>query len=856
MIPIKLTLRNFMCYSGNVPAISFESIHTACITGNNGHGKSALIDAITWALWGQTRANSDDELVHAGQNEVEVQFEFASGQQRYRILRKHSRPKTAKSSGQTILELNLYTEEGYKVLSGDTVTQTQQKIINLLHMDYGTFINSAFLRQGHADEFTRKRPGERKQVLSNILQLSRYDELEDRARQLSREQENTLVKVESVLNGIKEELTQKDQCQVEFEKALEDLAASSKSAAGQEKLLGSLRRQKEILESKKTQVSELAEHLQAAEKNRRLWSEQEQQHQSRIKGYEALMARRSEIENGFNRLVESRKQGQQLDQKLKQYNSLTQIKHRLEMTLVKAGEELNREHAVTENNIRQMESVSSKLNQSQEELKQVQDRLKKLDEFETGMKEKKEKSKLLRDGIQNLISEKTRLEQELGEIEEKLKLLSHPEGATCPLCETELGVEGQKRIEAKYRAEKTAKMTAYQDDKTQISQKGVELKVLEKEIEENEGKLKQAREISQSKLGTLSQVITTATEAGEKILAEKKRLEEIEQRLARRDFALEEQEALVRIEKEIDDTGYDPQQHERLRAEVAELEKYESPMRKLEEAERQIVVEREAEQKAIATLQDLKEKIEVDQQRRLGLMADLEGLAAVNTELERAEKEYQRLLSDQRRIQEVLGGIKARLERLSELEVKKKEKEGQRAEAQKLDKIYKELVQAFGKKGIQAMLIETSIPDIENEANKLLARMTDNRMSLKMETQRETRKGDVLETLDINISDELGTRNYEMFSGGEAFRIDFAIRIALSKLLARRAGAPLPTLIIDEGFGTQDSMGIEKIKEALTSIQDDFEKILVITHITDFKEAFPLNIEVVKTPEGSSVYLN
>ncbi len=51
-------------------------------------------------------------------------------------------------------------------------------------------------------------------------------------------------------------------------------------------------------------------------------------------------------------------------------------------------------------------------------------------------------------------------------------------------------------------------------------------------------------------------------------------------------------------------------------------------------------------------------------------------------------------------------------------------------------------------------------------------------------------------------------------------------------------------------------IGIEKIKEAITSIQDDFEKILVITHIADFKDAFPMRIEVVKTPEGSTIYLN
>ena len=126
-------------------------------------------------------------------------------------------------------------------------------------------------------------------------------------------------------------------------------------------------------------------------------------------------------------------------------------------------------------------------------------------------------------------------------------------------------------------------------------------------------------------------------------------------------------------------------------------------------------------------------------------------------------------------------------------------------------------------------------------------------MHVKFETQKETKKGTVQETLDIVIGDELGTRSYEMFSGGEAFRINFAMRIALSRLLARRAGAPLPTLIIDEGFGTQDAGGIEKLKEAITSIQDDFDKILVITHLDELKDAFPARIDVVKTAEGSTI---
>ena len=100
----------------------------------------------------------------------------------------------------------------------------------------------------------------------------------------------------------------------------------------------------------------------------------------------------------------------------------------------------------------------------------------------------------------------------------------------------------------------------------------------------------------------------------------------------------------------------------------------------------------------------------------------------------------------------------------------------------------------------------------------------------------------------------MGTRPYEMYSGGEAFRTNFALRIALSKLLAHRAGTRLLTLVIDEGFGTQDAEGLEFLIEALQGIRDDFEKIIVVTHLERLKDAFPARIEVVKQPETGSVF--
>ncbi len=148
------------------------------------------------------------------------------------------------------------------------------------------------------------------------------------------------------------------------------------------------------------------------------------------------------------------------------------------------------------------------------------------------------------------------------------------------------------------------------------------------------------------------------------------------------------------------------------------------------------------------------------------------------------------------------------------------------------------------------MIIESAIPEVETEANRLLARMTDGRMSLRLETQREKVTGGVAETLDIIISDELGARPYEMYSGGESFRANLALRIAISKLLARRAGAQLQTLVIDEGFGSQDAQGRSLVVEAINSIQHDFERIIVITHIEELKDIFPARIDVVKTAEG------
>jgi len=169
---------------------------------------------------------------------------------------------------------------------------------------------------------------------------------------------------------------------------------------------------------------------------------------------------------------------------------------------------------------------------------------------------------------------------------------------------------------------------------------------------------------------------------------------------------------------------------------------------------------------------------------------------------------------------------------------------------------YAALERAFGKNGVPAMLIEQALPQIEIKANEILDRLTNGNMSIRFITQQEYKdksREDLRETLDIQISDSAGTRDYEMFSGGEAFRINFAIRLALSEVLSQRAGARLQTLVVDEGFGSQDDMGRQRLVEAINMVKEDFAVILVITHIDSLKDFFPTRLEVTKTTHGSMV---
>ncbi len=861
MIPARLSLRNFMCYLDNVPPLSFEGMHLACLCGDNGNGKSALIDAITWALWGKSRAKSDDELIHLGKGDMEVQFDFWVGDDLYRVVRKRTKARSRSGSGraqrpgQTLLDFQIAAGQGFMSIAGDSVAQTQRRIVETLRMDYATFINSAFLRQGHADEFTVKPPGDRKKVLSDIMGLSLYDELEEKARSRAREREQQQGALESAIEEMQHEIGRRAEYEAALAEVTGELEGIGEVVGEQESQLMMLREQKRALDFKQEQLTDLAGAVEQAGEELARWQARLSEHSRRIAEHENLLEQRSTVEQGYVQLQEARKEAEELGLKLEKSFSLGRRKDSLLQTVNESRGRKLEERGRVQSRVEELEAKARGIAVLQQQLAEANARRDRIVETEKELEDQKRQAQELAVQIQYMKSASNEAVQDVKELKDKLALLMRGD-ARCPLCDAELGVQGKQRIENRYRAELSTKADSQRRSAAEMQRKAAEHQQMARQVSQLESRVNQERVSIQSQIARLENDIALARQAEVELGNVKAELGRVEHQLTRGEFAVDEQRALSEVMQQIADLGYDADRHQQARGLVAELDKYEDLRRKVEEAERNLPSETAALKQAEEAITAWESTLNNNRVRAAVLADEVAAMPGLARQLSQAEQEYSSLRQRETGVRDRMVAVQERLARCSELESRKLEKEGELRRASRDKGIYEELAQAFGKRGVQAFLIESAIPEIEQEANRLLGRMTDQRMHINIDTQRETKKGETVETLDIKISDELGTRSYEMYSGGEAFRINLALRIALSRLLARRAGAPLPTLFIDEGFGTQDSRGLGKLVEAINSIQDDFKKIVVITHLDELKETFPVRIEVSKTTEGSTISLS
>jgi exonuclease SbcC len=315
---------------------------------------------------------------------------------------------------------------------------------------------------------------------------------------------------------------------------------------------------------------------------------------------------------------------------------------------------------------------------------------------------------------------------------------------------------------------------------------------------------------------------------------------------------------IQQIQTQIAQLGYDGDRHQGLLTELRQQQLWQLRYQELQRAEEQLPSLASRLKQYQALIGDRRQAL-LERQTELAKLEDqVNHYADHEQQIQQLENRVQqrRQTLDQRLAQQ--GGFEQQLIQLDNLQIEYEETQQQFQVTKRHFRVHEELGKAFGKNGIQAMMIENILPQLEAETNYILARLTGNQHHIQFVTQREgksstKRKPKMIDTLDILIADAQGTRPYETYSGGEAFRINFSIRLALAKLLAQRSGTALQLLIIDEGFGTQDADGCDRLVAAITAIASDFACILTVTHMPQFKEAFQQRIEVYKTNEGSQL---
>ncbi|MFM2062812.1 MAG: hypothetical protein RLZZ507_2482 [Cyanobacteriota bacterium] len=1006
MIPVQLILKNFLSYRD--ATLDFGGLHTACICGSNGAGKSSLLEAITWAIWGESRATVEDDVIYSGAKEVRVDFTFYNNLQKYRVIRTRVRGATS------VLEFQIETPAGFRPLTGKGMRATQDVILQHIKLDYETFINSAYLRQGRADEFMLKRPTERKEILAELLKLNQYDQLEERAKDNSKQYKGRVEELERSLDNIKSQLQQRETTKAEraeLEVQLNNIQQQQAFDNIQLQSLQVVQHQRQNLEEKfsfvqqqyqnlsqdcdrlhqeqlsvKSQLADLASilnqsaQIQAAYSQYQSLQSQEEAFAAKFEQHTRAISLRQQQQQQLAKQIQSLER--QLQQAEAQLEALEQQERELQQTLTKAAEvepalaqlaaarehlnfldqlqiqvnpllqqranlqsQLDRIHASLVARLEQLQATENQLqsqNRRQPQLQQaVMDlgmQIEELEKKRVYLQRVQEKGHERRHFIERLQAHQRDYEKLLGELEQKIQMLQNP-NALCPLCERPLDEHHWSRVIQKTQLEYEDTQGQFWVVREQMAVSDREIQVLRQEYREISQQLASYDALREQKgqLAAQLQATTDIQAQLQQVAAEKENLELSLQG----EYAPDKQAELQQLDEYIQQLNYNEKDHALARSEVERLRKVEIKQAQIKDARKKQAQLTARKPELQASIEEFKAKIQSEQtdsdiaRQITSLEQEIKEIAysseAHNNirqgvrEFQSWQLRYQQLLSAQQqspqlqnRLEDLTNAYNSRLadkqnldsqidsimeqlkasanpiEQINDLEQKiairrreldekiaylgrleqrvhqlellqnQYEQEQEQLEyCKQQQRVYQELAQAFGKNGIQALMIENVLPQLEAETNLLLSRLSANQLHVQFVTQKAGRSGKstrknakLIDTLDILIADARGTRAYETYSGGEAFRINFAVRLALAKLLAQRAGAALQLLIIDEGFGTQDTEGCDRLIAAINAIAADFACILTVTHIPHLKEAFQARIEVNKTQQGSHLSLS
>ena len=890
MIPLTLHIQNFLSYGSPIQKIDFSHYKLICLSGKNGHGKSALLDAITWALWGQARKSGNNTkadlgILKLGQTDVMVIFDFTFNKETYRVKRvfstKYGRPKAHLDFGTYNTKTDYFTP-----LTDKTIRKTQDCIHRTIGLTYESFVNSSFLRQGQSNEFSKKSPKDRKEVLATILGLHRYE----KAKKLALEKVRSTTQEKNYLEKLA----------AHIEQECEQIHTIKNNLIDINKALASIEKETSKTLQQQKQSIELHEALSQKQHKQKIIEFDYEQKNKTISRYKKQFLDLSKKWKKIHKEIISLPQSEDLEQKEKnitqkiaQYEKKNQkylslrenyLQHKTEEQ--KVLESLRKKQSLIANELsesvhklkiayetekekgslysQEVETINKQLLSCSNEIENLKKTVS-ITDIVVDTQDLQKQFERYKMYYQKWIEQGNIYSQKLQGLRGKQALSEDTNNPSCPLCEQNLSQSRKRFLHNKF-------IKQYNFLSNRVKRLTRVVASTKQTLHTMHAKLEVGNKIDallkeQHKQSILLQKAQAKEKAFKKNIIEKEKAYRVQKELLKKriDKTEEEiisdkkykslQDACKKIEEDIKLSKPHKESKDNLSKELKIIHEKRAQLKAVD-------TEKSLQKNRLQQISVLNKQIKSVKKELTTCTNNLKLYSTLSDEI-KAFKEDRIIIDhtikkhnqEKEKLLQQKGGLESTRKKIVEQQKEQKKYTQDAKNKQSELEEFQAVANALGKDGIQALLIEDALPEIEQEANKLLSKLTDNRTYITMESLRDLKKGGTKETLDINISDSSGTRPYEMFSGGEAFRLDFALRIAISKLLARRAGTSLQTLIIDEGFGSQDEDGLNAIMDVLYKIQDDFEKIIIVSHLSSMKDQFPVHFVIHKEPQGSKVFI-
>jgi len=766
------------------------------IIGNNGAGKTTIVEAIGWCLYGNRIRRTDKQDIRSqfcdARDTCSVELIFICGDHEFRIVRQL---KGKSATVEAAMYLNANSEPVAVQERG-----VNEYVEQLLNLDYKSFFISVFAKQRDLAALSTLQPEERRKSIARLINIESIDRARNELRSDRANQEARLSGVEVSLKDEQELREQQKQLKFKLEAVVQSKEELCK------------------------QLKDSQELLLLSKKDFEKWNQlrdQFQQIQARI---EKWKSRKNDLKKKTQQQIEAIQKAEQeltrLKPQLVDYQKVQKEKERLDKEsskffLLKGKDEEKQRLS------QRITKEQFNLTKLDEELKVLSGIDKKITEQDAKLTQLENHRESLRKELSQVQGHKENVREKGLEIKDKRSRIENlgPE-SPCPVCTRPLQDHYDQVI------------SQFEKELNQLRQEYIKLteseKSLNKKIQELDEQLKTAKQTRDGLLQNQEQF----KERDKQRNQTKERLDDFIQNLK---ILKAEISAIGKVE-------YDEAVHQEFKKKLKYLTELRDQLLKYEEQVKRLPDEQQELEQINVTLKDLEAEIEQENVRLQSLGYDEQQFQLMKQQVEKqqhqvdlvkekiheTEQEIIKIQKDKDHIKNELNTIQKLRHEIDQI---------------KEDIVYlKALDQHLGI--FRQELAGRIRPLIASRASELLHLTTQGRYSI-MELD---------EDYNIYLYDQTTRFPLARFSGGEQDLANLCLRIAISQVVAERAGrSQINFIVLDEIFGSQDEQRKDLILNALQHLSTQFRQIFVITHVEGIKDALPVIVSVEEKSIEESV---